>query len=52
MTRKTSNNPKRLIFDKNDQKKTFTTDASFHVIGKKSVQDLENRIDQEYPEGL
>ena len=37
MTRKTNNNPKRLIFDKNDQKKTFTTDASFHVIGKRSV---------------
>ena len=34
MIRKSKLNPKRLIFDKDDHRKTFTTDAAFHIIGK------------------
>ena len=52
MIRKSKLNPKRLIYEKNDLRKTFTTDAAFHIIGKKSVKDLERRVDERYPEGL
>ena len=52
MVRKSKLNPKRLIFDKNDERKTFTSDAAFHIIGKQSIKDLERRVDEKYPEGL
>ena len=32
--------------------KTFNTGASFHIINKTSVKDLERRVKARYPEGL
>ena len=45
-------NPKRLIFDKSDARKTFTSDAALHIINKASVEDLERRVEERYPDGL
>ena len=52
MTRKTKINPKRLIFDKSDVHKTFTTDAALHIINKASVEELESKVRARYPDGL
>lgn len=52
MVRKTKINPKRIIYDKSDSHKTFTTDAALHIINKTSVEDLERRMMTRYPDGL
>ena len=41
LKRRTRLNPKRLIFDRSDDlRKTFTTDAAFHIINKSSVDEV------------
>lgn len=40
------------LFDKKDVRKTFTSDAAFHIIAQASVEDLGRRIEERYPDGL
>lgn len=42
--------PKRHIhMREGDIRKTFTTDASFHLVNKKSVDELRQRVDDAHP---
>ena len=53
LRRRTRLNPKRLIFDRQDDlRKSFCSDAAFHVVNKQSVLDLAERVKQRHPEGL
>ena len=45
LRRRTRLNPKRLIFDRQDDlRKSFCSDAAFHVVNKQSVLDLAERV--------
>lgn len=53
LQRRTRLNPKRLIFERQDDlRKTFCTDAAFHVINKASVDELTQRTKDRHPGGL
>lgn len=53
LRRRTRMNPKRLIFDRHDDlRKSFCSDAAFHVINKASVQEVEKRMKERHPDGL
>ena len=53
LKRRTELNPKRLIFNRSDDlRKTFCTDAAFHVVNKTSVEELSRRCKARHPEGL
>ena len=53
LRRRTRLNPKRLIFDRRDDlRKTFCTDAAFHVVNKTSVEEVEKRMKERHPNGL
>lgn len=44
---------KRLIFSRRtDLRKTFTSDAAFHVISRASVNKLRRKVVKKYPQGL
>ena len=45
LKRRTRGNPKRLLFDRQDDlRKTFCTDSAFHIINKASVETLRKRM--------
>jgi len=53
LRRRTRLNPKRLLFDRHDDlRKSFCTDAAFHVINKTSVDVLRQKMKERHPEGL
>jgi len=53
LRRRTRMNSKRLIYDRHDDlRKSFCTDAAFHVINKASVEEVERRMKERHPDGL
>ena len=53
ITRRQGLNPNRHIHMKDgDIRKTFTTDAALHIVNETSVEELRQRVIDQYPEGL
>ena len=53
LRRRNENNPKRIILTRpDDLRKTFCTDAAFHLVNKASVDELRQRVKDRHPEGL
>lgn len=53
LRRRSRLNSKRLIFDRpDDLRKSFCSDAAFHVINKASVELLRKKVQERHPEGL
>ena len=49
MQRTNTLNPKRILLDRKDCSKTYTTDAAFHIVNEASVRYLRERCLDRYP---